>query len=136
MISAYLAAPLSERFRCRALAPRLGGLGVRVTSTWHDKTNGVDPTDEELRMAYVREDLAELAQAEVVVGLLDVGTPRGTLFELGFAAALSKPIVWVSGRDGHGRCLFDSHLLVHRVRGPAGPFEIARAIEIAKRRAA
>lgn len=137
----YIAAPIAGYYRAIDLASRLRAEGFPIVSTWHDRialelahTQQVTPSDpdfEELRAKALSVNLSELVRAELVIALVNGGTPRATFGECGFALALKIPVVWVEGAAR--ACLFDSHSLSVRVRSEAHD-AILDAIELARAR--
>jgi len=116
----YLAAPLSEARRACRIAELLAAHGHDWCSRWHRDVvlSGAtaDPGDDEAERARILAmNLEDIAKADALVVLLDRGTGRSTYAEIGYALALDKPVVWVSGPFGYGRSLFDAHPLVARV---------------------
>ncbi|HEY3234309.1 MAG TPA: hypothetical protein VGJ84_06315, partial [Polyangiaceae bacterium] len=77
---------------------------------------------------------AQLLLCDVLVALTDQGTPRGTLIEIGIALGLGKPVVWVSGKNGEGRNIFDSDFRCVRAQPPIDGKTLLAAIERALER--
>jgi hypothetical protein len=84
----YLAGPfftLSERWLINTCRDALKGLGAKVFSPIHDVGDG--PPEK-----VAPGDLKGLIKADAILALLD-GLDAGTVFEIGYAKALGKPIV-------------------------------------------
>ncbi len=84
---AYLASPfftVSQRWLIDEVRQGLDGLGLRVFSPLHEI--GLGPAHE-----VAPEDIAALKECDVVFAILD-GLDSGTVFEVGYARALDKPV--------------------------------------------
>lgn len=126
----YIAAPLSYASRARSCAASLRFLGHVIVSTWHDSTDATaDPTDPSVRARILRANVIDLASADCVIAMCDMGTPRATFTEIGWALAEGTPVVWVSRPTGEGRNIFDAHPLVYRVQSPADATAALREID-------
>jgi nucleoside 2-deoxyribosyltransferase len=95
-IRVYIAAPYPTRAIAIRVMQRLEDAGIDVTSRWLRVDD--EPTD-----AYARQDLADVAAADLllalnVAGWEDKGT-GGRHVELGYALALQKPILLVGARS-------------------------------------
>ncbi len=115
----YLASALSNAALCNDLAAELGCAGFVVTSNWHfivasDGTTS-DPEAAASRIDILAANLADLASADVIVGICHIGVGKATYAEIGYALAIGREVVWVQGFCNEGRSLFDSHRLVRRI---------------------
>jgi nucleoside 2-deoxyribosyltransferase len=141
MTSLYLASPLSTAVRMSNLARDMRALGFKVWSRWHeqyasfDAEHRVDPMDDGTRALIVAQNIAEIRLADVTVVVTSMGDGRATYGDAAFALALCKPIVWVHGRDGTGRCVWDSHSLCSRIIDPQNERRLPEMIAGAIRRA-
>ncbi len=116
----FIAAPRHQSIRAERfgeLLKQTAGFSRQpvIVSRWHAMENIVDPNADYARLAQLSQNLADIEQADVLVALTDIGIPRATLSEIGYALGRSKPVVWVVGCNGEGRNLFDSHSMVSRV---------------------
>ena len=122
MIRIYVAASIKAASVAREAAAVLTQHGHHVVSTWQDRIladGPSDPTAPKHRSAIYELNKIELRECDVVVALTHVGAPSATYFELGFAAALGKRIIWVHDGD-KGRNLGDADALVVRVQNFTG----------------
>lgn len=120
----YVAAPLGAAHLATWVADELVRRGFDVVSRWHrwvgEAGQTSDPVDDTAREHILESNLEDLNRADVVVALTQVGTPRATFCEIAWALGNGLPVVWVSGPQGAGRCIFDAHRLVRRVVLEAG----------------
>ena len=118
---AYIAAPLGEWVRASIVAAHAASAGYDVASRWHDdaavRAGAADPLDDATRARIAAANDADLARAHIVIVLTAWGSPRSTYVEAGIALALGRPVLWVIGPGGEGRCSHDAHPLVRRVVG-------------------
>ena len=130
----YVAAPLSEVARAREAAGVVLQLGGMVASTWHEEVHrsgaDKDPLDEVSRARVVASLVRDLLRSDMLVALADQGRPRGTLVEVGYALALSRPVLWLTPHEEAERCIFDAHPRVRRVSDWVG---LVRGLEAAFR---
>lgn len=96
-MTAYLAAPYSERKRALEVLRELELNGVEVTSTW------LTAAEHEMSDEWAQIDLADVARADVFVALNFMDWTEcgrgGRHVELGYALALGKRIVLVGERS-------------------------------------
>jgi len=94
-VRAYLAGPfftMAQRWLINEARDALRGMGLSVFSPFHDV--GIGPAS-----VVVPQDLGELERADVVLALAD-GTDSGTMFEIGYARKLGKPVVVLAEHEG------------------------------------
>ncbi len=106
----YLAAPLAlvndAKFASRHMVSR----GHEVVSTWHEFVfrGDKDPLNPVARREILELNIRELEKAQFVVAIMTYGVPRATYSEIGYALALSIPVVWIG--DGNVN-IFNAHPL-------------------------
>ena len=123
----YVAAPLACASQARHWASLLRDNCLGVTSRWHDlvlEDDARDPSDDQERQEILTQNLADLSRANAVLALMQTGTPRATNCELGYALALSLPVVWLSGPTDLNTNLFSSHPMVSLTRSGSNALEI------------
>ncbi len=105
----YIAAPKARASLAKSLAQLLRASSYEISSRWHDaiEDDAVDPSFESARSSICEENIADLRHADVTVVYLPEGG-RATYWEAGFAAALSKRVIWFVPPTGEGRCIGDS----------------------------
>ncbi|MFC6100314.1 PfkB family carbohydrate kinase [Olivibacter domesticus] len=84
----YLAGPfftMSERWLVQQIKMSLEDFGLEVFSPWHDV--GYGPSTD-----VVSKDLEAIINCNLVFALVD-GLDSGTMFEIGYASSLNKPII-------------------------------------------
>lgn len=113
----YVAASHAYAGRADTFAQKLQDFGLTPVSRWHGQVMIEDWTsvDEAMFSQALADNLSDLDRADVVVALTDIGYPRATIGEIGYALARGTPVVWVHAGDGRGRNLFSSHSLVTRI---------------------
>ncbi len=93
----YLAGPffsLAQLWLVEQARADLIGLGVRVFSPYHDVGHG---TADDV----VEKDLDAIRQSDLVLALAD-GLDSGTLYEIGYARALGKPVIVYTENETEG----------------------------------
>ncbi len=114
----YIAAPLACSDSANYLADLLKIQGHTIVSKWHRLVGGQmsDPVNVQERELCLSGNLFDMSFCDWVVALTNMGTPRGTLSEIGWAIGHGKRVVWVQGLDGAGANIFDVHPAVRIVR--------------------
>jgi hypothetical protein len=117
----YVAAPRSEAHRADLVAGLFRDEGFEVSSKWHESGDPiVDPSDHLIRSNILFSNTVDLMNADVVVALMDLGEPKATYCEIGYALACDKHVIWVNGIGllNPRACIYDSHPRVFVVEGP------------------
>jgi nucleoside 2-deoxyribosyltransferase len=111
MIRVYLGAPTEQQPRARQIAAALvqHTPDVFVVSTWHDTPKAKYPADARERSDALALNLSQLDRADVALFLLDIGRPRTTLCELGYAVARGCHVVMTGPHYSFQKSLFDAH---------------------------
>lgn len=107
----YLAGPfftLSELWLIEQARSALIGFGVDVFSPYHDVGHG--PSD-----VVVGQDLHGIEKSDVLLAVAD-GLDSGTIYEIGFARALGKPVVVYAENEGEEdlKMMSGSHCVMSR----------------------
>lgn len=114
----YIAAPLSQAARCEELAKVLRERGHFPVSSWHRVVARLgltsDQSDPLERKRVNDQNMGDLDSADMVVAVTCDGVPRSTYFEIGYACAKWKPVVWVPAHENNPLC--DAHEMVTLVQ--------------------
>lgn len=91
----YVAAALGERVAASRIAQTLRRAGHLVVSGWHETSDTIDPTDEEVRRELLLRNLRELNRADAVVLWVPLGSePKAAYTEVGYALGAGLSIAW------------------------------------------
>jgi hypothetical protein len=136
VISIYLSAPLVEAATAREMGDRLAEYGIISCARWIERTvllgNVVDPQEEGTRSTLLADNMEDIERGAVCVFLASRGVSRAAHWDTSYALFMGKPVVWVSGQGGVGRCLWDSHPGVTRVVETNGASVRQTAARVAK----
>lgn len=112
----YMAASRDVAGQADAIARQLTEANLEVVSRWHvNETKLVDPSSLTVRSDILSANLDDLSKADVVVALMDRGSPRATYAEIGWALANRQYVVWLKpetlseGEYDPRACIFDAH---------------------------
>lgn len=112
-VRVYVACPLTEVAIACLIASNLSTARYEVTSTWHGVVkDGRESADPDMRRLILRQNLQDLARADMVVAWTASGKPKGTYGEIGRACAAGKPVVWIQGTWGDGASIDDADPMV------------------------
>lgn len=127
----YIASALASAPQCNSYQQVLESRGYYVVSTWHSvvEPGAVDPHDEAVRREIMITNLGELSRAECVLGLLTHNQGRCAYVEIGYALALSKPVVYLVGERDHGNSIASAHPLCRLVRSSDAVYAALASIE-------
>lgn len=92
---------------------------TEIVSRWHRQPIDKYPVDASIRAEKLAENIAGIMIATHVVMLADLGTPRTSWAEVGFAIARKIPVIWARGIAPEQQMLFDVHASVTMIN-PGG----------------